>query len=179
LDYYISNEAHAVCWQAILEANVSRGILQQNNTQQPRKRERMTRILKLGNVTMITTEIEKRTKELLSDRNWTFGQLQSMGSIVDEFTETIYTELEPKQKMDLVWYTDTEPYLSAERPFGELMQMMVKHTISETVAVYLKDELLNANVNFNGGDKNEVPKGSVGRKPSKKRTTDEEKDSEE
>ena len=139
----------------------------------------MTRVLKLGNVTMITTEIEKRTKELLSDRNWTFGQLQSMGSIVDEFTETIYSELEPKQKMDLVWYTDTEPYLSAERPFGELMQMMVKHTISETVAVYLKDELLNANVNFNGGDKNEVPKGSVGGKPSKKRTTDEEKDSEE
>jgi len=138
-----------------------------------------TRVLKLGNVTMITTEIEKRTKKLLNDRNWTFGQLQSMGSIVDEFTETIYTELEPKQKMDLVWYTDTEPYLSAERPFGELMQMMVKHTISETVAIYLKNELLNANVNFNGGDKNEVPKRSVGRKPSKKRTTDEKKDSEE
>ena len=56
----------------------------------------MTRVLKLGNVTMITTEIEKRTKELLSDRNWTFGQLQSMGSIVDEFTETIYTDLEPE-----------------------------------------------------------------------------------
>jgi hypothetical protein len=130
-------------------------------------------------VTMITIEIENKTKELLGNRNWTFGQLQSMGSIVDEFTETIYTELEPKQKMDLIWYTDTEPYLSAERPFGELMQMMVKHTISETVAVYLKNELLNANVNFNGGDKNEVPKGSVGRKSSKKRTTDEEKDSEE
>jgi hypothetical protein len=130
-------------------------------------------------VTMITTEIENKTKELLGNRNWTFGQLQSMGSIVDEFTETIYTELEPKQKMDLIWYTDTEPYLSAERPFGKLMQMMVKHTISETVAVYLKNELLNANVNFNGGDKNEVPKGSVGRKSSKKRTTDEEKDSEE
>jgi len=138
----------------------------------------MTRVLGI-NVTMITTEIEKRTKELLSDRNWTFGQLQSMGSIVDEFTETIYSELEPKKKMDLVWYTDTEPYFSAERPFGELMQMMVKHSISETVAVYLKDELLNANVNFNGGDKNEVPKRSVGRKSSKKRTTDEEKDSEE
>ena len=128
---------------------------------------------------MMRDKIEDKTKELLSKRNWTFGQLQSMKSIVDEFTEDIYNGFSAKEKVDLIWNVDTEPYLSAQRPFGELMQMMVKYHISETIAVYLKNELMNANVNFNGGDKNEVPKRSVGRKPSKKRTTDEKKDSEE
>lgn len=124
-------------------------------------------------------KIEDKTKELLSKRNWTFGQLQSMKSIVDEFTEDIYNGFSAKEKVDLIWNVDTEPYLSAQRPFGELMQMMVKYHISETIAVYLKNELMNANVNFNGDDNNEVPKRSVGRKPSKKRTTNEKKDSEE
>ena len=113
------------------------------------------------------TNIENRTKELLSNRNWTFGQLQSMGSIVDEFTDTIYAELEPKEKMDLIWHTDIEPYFSAHRPFGELMQIMVKYSISETIAIYLKDELLNANVNFNGEDKNEISERSVAGKSQK------------
>lgn len=112
-------------------------------------------------------KIEEKTKELLSNRNWTFGQLQSMSSIVEEFTEIIYTELEPKEKMDLIWNTDIEPYLSAQRPFGELMQMMVKYSISETIAVYLKNELLNANVNFNGEDNNEISERSVAGKPQK------------
>lgn len=112
-------------------------------------------------------KIEEKTKELLSNRNWTFGQLQSMSSIVDEFTEIIYAELEPKEKMDLIWNTDIEPYFSAQRPFGELMQMMVKYSISETIAIYLKDELLNANVNFNGEDNNEISERSVAGKPQK------------
>ena len=112
-------------------------------------------------------KIEEKTKELLSNRNWTFGQLQSMSSIVEEFTETIYAELAPKQKMDLIWYDDIEPYFSAQRPFGELMQLMVKYSISETIAVYLKNELLNANVNFNGEDNNEISERSVAGKPQK------------
>tara|TARA_R110002012_G_scaffold314910_1_gene528062 strand:+ start:183 stop:569 length:387 start_codon:yes stop_codon:yes gene_type:complete len=128
---------------------------------------------------MMRDKIEDKTKELLSKRNWTFGQLQSMKSIVEEFTEDIYNGFSAKEKVDLIWNVDTEPYLSAQRPFGELMQMMVKYHISETIAVYLKNELMNANVNFNGEDNNEVPKRSVGRKPSKKRTTNEKKDSEE
>jgi len=115
----------------------------------------------------VKEKIEEKTKELLSNRNWTFGQLQSMSSIVDEFTEIIYAELEPKEKMDLIWNTDIEPYFSAQRPFGELMQMMVKYSISETIAIYLKDELLNANVNFNGEDNNEISERSVAGKPQK------------
>ena len=130
-------------------------------------------------IIMAKTNIKNRTKELLSNRNWTFGQLQSMGSIVDEFTEAIYSELEPKQKMDLIWDTDIEPYFSAQRPFGELMQMMVKYSISETIAIYLKDELLNANVNFNGDDKNEIPKGSLGRKSHQRLKANTKKTSEE
>jgi len=129
---------------------------------------------------VIQPKIERKTKELLNERKWTFGQLQSMGSIVDDFSDIIFTHyLSDSDKLDLVWNVDIEPYLSAQRPFGELMQMMVRHAISETIAIYLKNEILNANVNFNGDDNNEVPKGSVGGKPSKKRTTDEKKDSEE
>lgn len=124
-------------------------------------------------------KIEDKTKELLNKRQWTFGQLQSMGDIVGEFTENIYNGLSAKEKINLVWDVDIEPYFSAQRPFGELMQMMVKYQISETIAVYLKNELMNANVNFNGGIENEISKGSVGGKPSKKRTTNEKKDSEE
>jgi len=128
---------------------------------------------------VIVPKIKRKTKQLLSKRNWTFGQLQSMGSIVDEFTDTIYSELEPREKIDLIWHTDIEPYFSAQRPFGELMQMMVRYSISETIAIYLKDELLNANINFNGDDKNEISERSMGRKSPEGVKADTKKTSEE
>jgi hypothetical protein len=65
-------------------------------------------------------------------------------------------------------------------PFGVMFQGLVKDELTWEVMKIVKVELMNANVNFNTEeDKNEVPKRSVGRKPSKKRPTNEKTNSKE
>ena len=123
--------------------------------------------------------IENRVKELLIEKEWTFADLQDMESIVKEFADILEKELDYGF---IARWCEAEPiveYMSKETTFGDLFWRIRQSTLQSYVAKYLKEELMNANVNFNGGDKNEVPKGSVGGKSSKKRTTDEKKNSEE
>ena len=123
--------------------------------------------------------IENRVKELLIEKVWTFADLQDMESIVKDFAAILEKELDYGFISRLCEADPIVEYMSKETTFGDLFWRIRQSTLQSYVAKYLKEELMNANVNFNGGDKNEVPKGSVGRKPSKKRTTDEEKNSEE
>ena len=123
--------------------------------------------------------IENRVKELLIEKEWTFADLQDMESIVKEFADILEKELDYGFIARLCEAEPIVEYMSKETTFGDLFWRIRQSTLQSYVAKYLKEELMNANVNFNGGDKNEVPKRSVGRKPSKKRTTDEKKDSEE
>tara|TARA_B000000532_G_C18678679_1_gene324315 strand:- start:186 stop:566 length:381 start_codon:yes stop_codon:yes gene_type:complete len=123
--------------------------------------------------------IENRVKELLTEKEWTFADLQDMESIVKEFADILEKELDYGFIARLCEAEPIVEYMSKETTFGDLFWRIRQSTLQSYVAKYLKEELMNANVNFNGGDKNEVPKGSVGRKPSKKRTTDEKKNSEE
>ena len=135
-------------------------------------------------------KIRNRVKELLIEKEWTFADLQDMEGIVKEFADILEKELdygfiarmcegEPIEQMLREAAESGDYYAHGISTFGGLFYRVRHKSLKGWVAQYLKEELLNANVNFNGGDKNEVPKGSVGGKPSKKRTTDEKKDSEE
>ena len=117
--------------------------------------------------------IENRVKELLIEKEWTFADLQDMESIVKEFADILEKELDYGFIARLCEAEPIVEYMSKETTFGDLFWRIRQSTLQSYVAKYLKEELMNANVNFNGGDKNEVPKGSVGGKSSKKRTTDE------
>ncbi len=123
--------------------------------------------------------IENRVRELLNEKEWTFADLQNMENIVREFADILEKELDHGFIARLCEAEPIVEYMSKETTFGDLFWRIRQSTLQSYVAKYLKEELMNANVNFNGGDKNEVPKGSVGGKPSKKRTTDEKKNSEE
>ena len=121
--------------------------------------------------------IENRVRELLNEKEWTFADLQNMENIVRDFADILEKELDYGFIARLCEAEPIVEYMSKETTFGDLFWRIRQSTLQSYVAKYLKEELMNANVNFNGGDKNEVPKGSVGGKPSKKRTTDEEKSS--
>ena len=123
--------------------------------------------------------IENRVRELLNEKEWTFADLQNMENIVRDFADILEKELDYGFIARLCEAEPIVEYMSKETTFGDLFWRIRQSTLQSYVAKYLKEELMNANANFNGGDKNEVPKGSVGGKPSKKRTTDEKKNSEE
>ena len=135
-------------------------------------------------------KIRNRVKELLIEKEWTFADLQDMEGIVKEFADILEKELdygfiarmcegEPIAKMLQEAAKGGDYYAHGIDTFGGLFYRVRQNALKGWVAQYLKEELLNANVNFNGGDKNEVPKGSMGRKSPKKRTTDEKNNSEE
>ena len=127
--------------------------------------------------------IEEKVIKMLKAKEWTFADLQNMSGVVEEFTDKLYEELSAQEKMKLIWEVDITPYNGKEEvPFGKIFYSVANDTISEKVVNIVKKELMNANVNFNGDDKNEkkrnrISERSVGRKPSKKRTTDEAEDS--
>lgn len=135
-------------------------------------------------------KIRNRVKELLIEKKWTFADLQDMEGIVKEFADILEKELdygfiakmcegEPIAKMLQEAAKEGDYYAHGIDTFGGLFWRVRQNALKGWVAQYLKEELMNANVNFNGGIENEISERSVGRKPSKKRTTDEAKDSEE
>ena len=113
-------------------------------------------------------EYKKRIEEMLQEKQWTFADMQDMTGIVDEFAGRLYNEMSAKEKLGYVW-----------EEIGADFQRILSTKLKEEVVVQVKELLMNANINFNGDGNNEVPKGSVGGKPSEKRTTNEKKDSEE
>jgi len=56
-------------------------------------------------------------------------------------------------------------------PFGVLFQGLVKEELTAIVIDVVRIELMNANVNFNGEDKDEVSERSVARKSPKGRNS--------
>ena len=129
--------------------------------------------------------IRERITELLESKEWAFVDFQNMQGIVSSFTDTIFQEMDAQQKLDLVWEIDVDAmlvqHMEGYNPFGELFYQLVSNEISQIIIKILKEELPQANVSFGNKNKeeneNEIPKRSVGRKSSKKRTTNEKKDS--
>ncbi len=121
--------------------------------------------------------IKEKVKEMLNHKEWTLAELQDMKELVSLFSDEIYGDMDAKEKLDMIW---DEPIINIEQAnFGRLFYYMVIQKISEQVAIVLKELLMNANVNFNGGNNNEVSERSLGRESSKERPSDEKTDSEE
>ena len=121
--------------------------------------------------------IEEKVKQRLNQKQWTLAELQDMVGLVSVFSDEIYSEMNAKEKLDMVW---EEPINNVQQAnFGRLFYHMVIAKISEEVAVVLKKLLMNANVNFNGGNKNEVSEGSMGGQSLEERPSNEKTDSEE
>jgi len=121
--------------------------------------------------------IEEKVKERLNQKQWTLAELQDMVGLVSVFSDEIYGEMNAKEKLDMVW---DEPIIDVQQAnFGRLFYYMVTKKISEEVAVVLKKLLMNANVNFNGGNENEVSERSMGGQSLEERPSNEKTDSEE
>ena len=103
-----------------------------------------------------------------------------MSQLVKDFSEEIYTQLDSKEKLSIVWEKD----ITNIQSFGSFFQTLVTEEIQLQVASILQEQLINANVNFSNNknkedEKDDISKGSLGGKPLKERTADEKKDSEE
>ena len=121
--------------------------------------------------------IEEKVKEKLNQKQWTLAELQDMKGLVSLFSDDIYSQMNAKEKLKMVW---EEPINNIEQAnFGRLFYYMVTGKISEEVAIVLKKLLMNANVNFNGGNENEVSEGSMGGQSLEERPSNEKTDSEE
>ena len=118
--------------------------------------------------------ISEKVRNKLKGKSWTFQELSDINNVIVSLANELYDDLETKSKMDLIW--NVEVY--SEVLFGEFFQEKVLEQLSNKIAEVIKIELQTANVNFNkDSDINEVPKRSVGRKPLKKRPTNEESNS--
>ena len=103
-------------------------------------------------------------KEELNQKVWSFSEIANVSETVDNLAEIIYEKMPTTDKLKLVWETDV--FAEERTPFG--------HIYMNTVMSQLKIKiLLEAEVSFKEENKNENAKRSVGRKSSKKRTTDE------
>ena len=124
--------------------------------------------------------MKDKVEKILSSREWTFADLTNMSQLVKDFSEEIYTQLDSKEKLSIVWEKD----ISNIQSFGSFFQTLVTEEIQLQVASILQEQLINANVNFSNNknkedEKNDISKRSLGGKPLKERTSDEKKDSEE
>ena len=124
--------------------------------------------------------MKDKVEKILNSREWTFADLTNMSQLVKDFSEEIYTQLDSKEKLSIVWEKD----ITNIQSFGSFFQTLVTEEIQLQVASILQEQLINANVNFSNNknkedEKEDISKGSLGGKPLKERTADEKKDSEE
>tara|TARA_R110002012_G_C11616302_1_gene608552 strand:+ start:834 stop:1232 length:399 start_codon:yes stop_codon:yes gene_type:complete len=131
--------------------------------------------------------IEKKIKEMLSEQEWTFEDIQNMSKMVNIFVDKIVEGMTWEEKVTRIW--DNIPILNVNElgepmhlTFGSYLEHMLKTSLLTEVAEIMKIELMNANVNFNYQKEveiDEVSKGSVGRKSPKKGKTTSKKNSNE
>jgi len=128
--------------------------------------------------------IEERIRGLLKERKWTFVDFQNMQGIIDEFNLKLQDTMTKLEKLDFIFnksiYTDESNTIPDRWEFQDIFSRTVSEHLDVTIAIVLKEELMNANINFNKEEvKTNVSKRSVGRKSHKKRTTNAKTDSEE
>jgi len=127
--------------------------------------------------------MKDKVEKILSSREWTFADLTNMSRLVRDFSEEIYSQLDAKEKITVVW---ERAIRKEDIPHGELFggffQTLVTEQIQLEVASILQEQLLSANVNFGNNknkedETNEVSESSVGGESSPKRSADEKKSS--
>ena len=126
--------------------------------------------------------IEKIVRDELNTRVWTFAEIANVSNTVETLTQTVYDRMPTTDKLKLVW--DIEVFAEEMTFFGELYTKTIMSELRVIVADIVKQELSKAKVAFSyteiiiKEDNKNVPKGSMGGEPHKKRTADEKKNSE-
>ena len=128
--------------------------------------------------------IEEKVKEMLKEKTWTFEDIQNMQRIVNMFVENIQKEMSWEDKVkriltDIPFSNTDERGEPVYMTVGSYLEYMLQASLLTEVAEIMKIELMNANINFNGGDTNEIPKGSLGGESPEKGKTTGKKDSDE
>ena len=119
--------------------------------------------------------IEELVKQELNQKVRSFSEIANVSETVENLAQTVYDKMPTTEKIKLVW--DTEVFAEERTPFGHLYMDTIMAELRIKIAEIVRAELLKAKVSFKEENKNEDTKRSVGRKPSKKRTTDEKKNS--
>lgn len=121
--------------------------------------------------------INKMVKEELKQKVWSFSEIANVSDTVSNLAETLYEKMPTTDKLKMIWETDV--FAEERTPFGQIYMNTVMSELKIKIAEVVREELLDAKVSFKEDNKNENAKRSVGRKPSKKRTTDEKDSSKE
>jgi|TARA_B100001939_G_scaffold79495_1_gene67398 truncated hemoglobin YjbI len=119
--------------------------------------------------------IDKMVKNELNQKVWSFSEIANVSETVDNLAEILYEKMPTTDKLKMVW--DTEVFAEERTPFGQMYMNTVMTQLKIKIAEVVREQLLDAKVSFKEEIKNENAKRSVGGKSSKKRTTDEEKSS--
>jgi len=119
--------------------------------------------------------IDEMVKEELKQKVWSFSEIANVSETVNNLAEILYEKMPTTDKLKMVWETDV--FAEERTPFGQIYMNTVMTELRIKIAEVVRAELLEAEVSFKEDNKNENAKRSVGGKSSKKRTTDEEKSS--
>jgi hypothetical protein len=119
--------------------------------------------------------IDKMVKEELKQKVWSFSEIANVSDTVNNLAETLYEKMPTTDKLKMIWETDV--FAEERTPFGQIYMNTVMSQLKIKIAEVVREELLDAEVSFKEDNENENAKRSVGRKSSKKRTTNEEKSS--
>ena len=121
--------------------------------------------------------IEEKIKQLLKERKWTFADFQNMQGIIDEFNLKLQDTMTKLEKLDFIFNKsiyahESDGNLGNVIPIRWEFQDIFSRTVSEhldiAIANVLKEQLMNANINFNKEvENNEVSENSLVRKSSK------------
>jgi len=108
-------------------------------------------------------------------KNWSFSEISNLGETIEILSKDIFSEINVLERFELIReikINDNFVGMSFEDAFRETVMIHLKGEIAGVI----REMLDKATVNF-GGNKNEISERSVGGEPSKKRTTDEKKNS--
>jgi len=137
--------------------------------------------------------IEEKIKKLLKERKWTFADFQDMQGIIDEFQLKLQDSMTIGEQLEFIFNKSiyaqdsievSEQIINNEKvsinpplminiipdrwDFQDIFSRTVSEHLDVTIANVLKEELMNANINFNKEvENNEVSKNSLVGKSSK------------
>tara|TARA_R100000329_G_scaffold14925_3_gene15354 strand:- start:5031 stop:5405 length:375 start_codon:yes stop_codon:yes gene_type:complete len=119
--------------------------------------------------------IDKMVREELNQKVWSFSEIANVSETVENIAQSLYDKMPTTDKLKMVW--ETEVFAEERTPFGQMYMDTVMTELRIKIAEVVRVELLEAKVSFKEDNKNENAKRSVGGKSSKKRSTNEEKSS--
>ena len=118
--------------------------------------------------------IDEIRKKVLA-RDWTFNEISNLKTTIESLSKTIYLEMKLQERFELLREVRINENFVGHT-FEDVMREAVMTNLQGEVAGIIREMLNTATVNF-GGNNNEISERSMGGKPHKERSTDEEKDS--